>query len=215
MRNIQLKDQSWLMAIGRDSVVFPFPGDEKSLLKVYHDLSVHEIEEYHQIHSKYGSRWEVQILPDKKYRESAKNKWWKITFLEKEVQGIIVKVLDLSSSKVMQSKEWYTLAKIPFVPWIHLGNYFNSAVNEEIQHTLHVLEHMTHSGLRVLWVPVERKKKGWKILEEWHTIGRDNLMISWIDDNGIVEIIATDLWFEIMDSIHIERNLNWQSTQSR
>ncbi len=207
---MSLKEVTWMISMGRDSIVFPCPGDSESLLKIYDNLALSDVLEYNEMHRKYWSKGTIQVTPDKKYLDYARMKGWEISFLWAEIRGIVIGVLDLSTSEVTENNDWYTFAKIPLIKWTNLANHLEATQDEKTEYALRMIEDMANVWLESLWVPVERRKKPIKNLNKWHIIGRENLMVSGINDDWYVEIVVTDIGYDIRKALDFERKLDWQ-----
>lgn len=218
MKNIKIADLGRPIAVGQDSQVYRFPWVTQRLLKVYYNLYPDEVRRYHAIHTKYGWRWEVLVWIDELFLRLQEKRWFQYTFLWKQIQWLVVRVLELSTDSVEEHGE-YTLASIPNVEWI---NFLDHWENGEIQSdgsrdasvdiTFYMIEHMVHSWLERLWVVFQKNEpKTHKVLQIGHALWRENIMIGWIDDRGIIQATVTDLGISIREALLVERILSWQN----
>lgn len=218
MKNIKVADLGRPIAVGQDSHVYRFPWVTQRLLKVYYNLYPDEVRRYHAIHAKYGWRWEAVVWIDELFRRFQEKRWFEYTFLWKQIQWLVVRVLELSRDSVEENGE-YTLTSIPYVEWInfldHWGNgVFQSDGNRDasVDITFHMIEHMVHSWLERLWVVFQKNEpKTHKVLQVGHALWRENIMIEWIDNRGIIQATVTDLGISIREALSVETILYWQS----
>lgn len=196
------------IASWRDSQVFHFPWwVSTNLVKAYYGLSISEIQEYHRIHAKYAEKWEVFVPVDPALQELWRKGNFQFTFLWAEIKGVVVKVLWLDPRDVAGNWEWYVLAKVPYIQWSNLLSYWNQESLQRWEEAgIYLVEKMVHTGLRNIWLVSQKRERGtWSLLQEWHTIGRENIMIEWSDTPGIIRATVTDIGISVRHAVNVER----------
>lgn len=191
-----------------DSRVFHIPWWEgTSLIKAYYGLSVSEIQEYHRIHAQYAEKWEIVVPVDLDLQELWRKRNFQFTFLWSEIRGVAMHVLWLDPKDVAENKEWYVLARVPYVRWSNLLSYWNQELLKKGEEAgIYLVEKMVHTGLQNMWLVFQKRERGtWNLIQEWHTIGRENIMIEWTTAPGIIKATVTDIGMSVRHAVNVER----------